>query len=87
LLPRVYLLTLLVVGAAEGAENTTGAPPLVPGETKNEILGAAQTGATGVHATGGDAGAAPAAAGPPKIKTEKECKKHARLPLVPETSR
>ncbi|KAH7329300.1 tRNA synthetases class I-domain-containing protein [Stachybotrys elegans] len=63
------------IGATEGAENTTGAPPLVPGETKNEILGAAQTGATGVHATGGDAGTAPAAAGPPKIKTEKELEK------------
>lgn len=39
------------------------------------MANAAQTGASGVHALGPDAGAAPAVDGPPKVKTEKELEK------------
>lgn len=53
------------------------APPNVSGETKQEIAASTQSAAPGAHSSGQDAGAAPAAQGAPKVKTEKERK---RLP-------
>ncbi len=61
------------VGASEGLAESTNTPPSMPAETKQQIANATQTGASGVHASGPDAGAATGAA--PKVKTEKECKR------------
>lgn len=58
----------IVVAASEGIQDATSTPPAVPAAEKKEIVESA----AGAHATGQDAGAA-AAAGAPKVKTEKEC--------------
>lgn len=58
----------IIVAASEGIQDSTSTPPAVPAAEKKEIVESA----TGAHATGQDAGAA-AAAGAPKVKTEKEC--------------
>lgn len=60
----------IIVAASEGIQDATSTPPAVPAAEKKEIVESA----TGAHATGQDAGAAAAAAaGVPKVKTEKEC--------------
>lgn len=63
-------LLFCTVGASEGLDEVTSTPPAVPADTKKDIAKATQS---GVHASGPDAGAAPAAEGAPKVKTEKEC--------------
>lgn len=60
-----------VVGGSEGLD-AANPPPSVPADAKSEMTNPTQSGSTGVHASGPDAGAAPAADGPPKVKTEKE---------------
>ncbi|EQK98237.1 valyl-tRNA synthetase [Ophiocordyceps sinensis CO18] len=55
------------IGASEGLAESTGAPPPTPAAAKQALANATQTGASGT-----DAGVAPAAAGPPKVLTEKE---------------
>jgi valyl-tRNA synthetase len=59
------------IGASEGIQDATNTPPAVPAEEKKEI---AQS-TTETHASGQDAGAAAAAGGAPKVKTEKELEK------------
>ena len=56
----------------EGADMTNEPPPAVPKVEKAGISSARQTGSAGLHAAGEDVTTAPAAAGPPKAKSEKE---------------
>ncbi|KAM4054837.1 tRNA synthetases class I (I, l, M and v) domain-containing protein [Hirsutella rhossiliensis] len=63
------------IGASEGLAENTGTPPSIPAAAKQELANATQTGTAGAHASGTDAGTAPAAGGPPKVKTEKELEK------------
>ncbi|KJZ73598.1 Valine--tRNA ligase [Hirsutella minnesotensis 3608] len=63
------------IGASEGLAESTNTPPPMPADAKQDLASAARSGASGLHASGTDAGAAPAAAGPPKVKTEKELEK------------
>ncbi|KAF7546042.1 hypothetical protein G7046_g9425 [Stylonectria norvegica] len=63
------------IGASEGLEQATSTPPAVSADLKKDIANATQSSAAGLHASGADAATAPAAEGPPKVKTEKELEK------------
>lgn len=61
------------VAASEGLDTNTNTPPQIPADAKKEIINSTQTGSSGAHAAGKDAGAADTDATAPKVKTEKEC--------------
>jgi len=60
------------IAAEAGPGPSTGTPPPLDDSTKSAIQDTPATGATGVHASGQDAAAAPL---PTKVKTEKELEK------------